>query len=68
MSALPKSLTAFRNMVAAIDADVRAIVPKCAACGRPDGGVIPGGCTPYEAGLVDRQRCPNPNCPMREAV
>lgn len=53
--------------IASVDAEVRKAAPKCSACGRPDGGVVPGGATPYDAGLVDRERCPVASCPMRAA-
>jgi hypothetical protein len=58
----------FRDMpakVSAIDADVRAASPKCPECNRPDGGVVPNDRSAWDAGLVDRKRCPSPTCPMR---
>jgi hypothetical protein len=56
----------FLARIEQFDREVRAAVPKCPHCGRPDGGVIPSGKTPWEAGLVDRLRCPVMICPMRE--
>jgi hypothetical protein len=51
----------------ALDRALRNIVPKCAMCERPDGGVVNRGLTPQQAGVVDRKRCPEPECPMRAA-
>jgi hypothetical protein len=61
-----KALRGILSTLAQIDEDVRAASPKCAECGRPDGGIVPRGFTPHESGLVDRRRCPSATCPMRK--
>jgi hypothetical protein len=48
-----------------LDAEIRTAAPKCPECARPDAGIVPMGFTPYDSGLVDRERCPSATCPMK---
>lgn len=54
------------DAIGEVDKTIRANSPKCPKCGRPDGGVTKTDETKWEAGLVDRKRCPEGDCPMRD--